>query len=85
MCIKKMTKKQKLNAQLWLGFLMVLFGIVLIVASFVTPPLGVIHASVLAAFGEILTFAGCLLGLDYHYAYKVYIRNKDKEDDEEME
>lgn len=78
-----MTKKQKLNAQLWLGFLMVVFGICLIIASFVVPPLGVIHASVLAAFGEILTFAGCLLGLDYHYAYKAFEHTHHDDDDDD--
>ena len=80
-----MTKKQKLNAQLWLGFIMVIFGIFLIIASFLVPPLGVIHASVLAAFGEILTFAGCLLGLDYKYKYKVFEHSKQNDEEEETE
>ena len=33
------------------------------------PPMGIIHPSVLAAFGEILTFAGALMGLDYKYTH----------------
>jgi len=33
-------------------------------------PQGEIHYSILVAFGEILTFAGSLFGIDYHYRYK---------------
>ena len=31
--------------------------------------MGVIDPMVLTAFGEILTFSGALLGMDYHYRY----------------
>lgn len=75
-----MTKKQKLNAQLWLGFILAVFGLCLIIASFIVPPLGVIHASVLAALGEVFTFSGCLLGLDYKYKYKVYEHNHSEDE-----
>lgn len=34
------------------------------------PPRGVIDPTVLTAFGEILTFAGAVLGLDYSYKAK---------------
>ena len=34
------------------------------------PPLAEIHHSVLIAFGEILTFSGSLIGIDYKYRYK---------------
>lgn len=44
-------------------------GTLLLGASFFTPPMGIIHPSVLAAFGEILTFAGALMGLDYKYKH----------------
>ena len=46
------------------------FGCMLITAGFVTPPMGEIHHSVLIAFGEILTFSGSLIGIDYRYRYK---------------
>lgn len=51
---------------------MVVFGIVLIAIAFCVPPRGEIDASVLTAYGETLTFAGSLFGLDYHYRYKVF-------------
>ena len=56
--------------QLITAIVMCLFGGTLLVAGFVTPPVGEIHHSVLIAFGEILTFSGSLIGIDYKYRYK---------------
>lgn len=42
-------------------------GCCLLVAGFIVEPPGQIHQSVLIGFGECLTFAGSLLGIDYHY------------------
>lgn len=36
-------------------------------AAFFTSPPGEIHSSVLVAYGEVMTFAGALFGIDYHY------------------
>lgn len=55
--------------QLRLAILLTISGIGLLVAGFIVPPLGVIDSSVLVAFGEVMTFAGALLGLDYKYKY----------------
>ncbi len=55
--------------QLRLAVLLTVSGIGLLVAGFTVPPLGVIDSSVLVAFGEVMTFAGALLGLDYKYKY----------------
>jgi hypothetical protein len=46
------------------------FGCALLAAGFISPPLAEIHHSVLIAFGEILTFSGSLIGIDYKYRYK---------------
>ncbi|MBD5192758.1 MAG: hypothetical protein HDS88_07685 [Bacteroidales bacterium] len=56
--------------QLILATFISVAGLVLIGAGFVVPPVGSIDASVLTAFGEILTFAGALFGMDYHYKNK---------------
>lgn len=56
--------------QLGCATLIVLGGLVLIFAGLFIDPKGVIDTSVLVAYGESLTFAGSLLGIDYHYRYK---------------
>ena len=56
--------------QLIISMTMCTFGCALLIAGFCCPPLGEIHHSVLIAFGEILTYAGSLIGIDYHYRYK---------------
>lgn len=43
-----------------------IFGMLLMGASFVVAPLGEIGSSVLVAYGEVMTFAGALFGIDYH-------------------
>lgn len=60
-------KKKNAGIQLLLATLLVLFGVALITVSFVVPPMGVIDPTVLTAFGEILTFAGALIGIDAKY------------------
>ena len=63
------TKPMK-HFQLITAMALCIFGCTMLVAGFVCPPLGEIHHSVLIAFGEILTFSGSLIGIDYKYRYK---------------
>ena len=60
----------KKNFQLIVAIMLCGFGCGLLLTGFVLPPLAEIHHSVLVAFGEILTFAGSLIGIDYKYRYK---------------
>ena len=62
--------KHKPTIQLLSAILLIVVGCGLLIAGFCVPPPGEIHNSVLVAFGEILTFAGALFGIDYHYKYK---------------
>lgn len=57
--------------KIWLAVGMVIFGCGLIVAGFIVAPLGIISNSVLVAFGEVLTFAGTILGINYVYSTKM--------------
>ena len=52
------------------GFICALIGIGLLWTSLFIPPVGIIDASVLAAVGEVLTFSGALVGIDYSYRFK---------------
>ena len=56
--------------QLILSVVLCVFGCLMLTAGFIAPPLAEIHHSVLIAFGEILTFSGSLIGIDYHYKYR---------------
>ena len=81
---------KKLTLQIIIATVLVAAGLVLLFLGFFAVPVGEISASVLTAFGEVATFAGALLGIDYTYkfrTYKIDKRYEDKmkelEDDEE--
>ena len=60
----------KKQLQLSTAVALCIFGCTMLVAGFCCPPLGEIHHSILIAFGEILTFSGSLIGIDYRYRYR---------------
>ena len=45
-------------------------GIALLFLGTCLAPQGEIHETVLVAFGEVATFAGSIIGIDYHYKNK---------------
>lgn len=59
--------QKKFNYQLLLALLLVIVGCGLLIAGFIVAPLGIIDSSILVAFGETSTFAGAIMGVDYHY------------------
>lgn len=77
------TPEQKMTVQLWMGVVLAAFGVILLTVSFFCPPMGIIHSSVLAAIGEVFTFSGALIGIDYTYKYKVYKKMEDESSGEE--
>lgn len=68
--MRKDQTKIKLNIQLALGVILVVAGLVLLYLGFYARPIGDITNSVLVAYGEVSTFAGALIGVDYSYKYK---------------
>lgn len=60
---EKEIRMRRISVQIRCGVVVFMVGIVLVLAGFLAPPLGVIDSSVLIALGEILTFAGALLGV----------------------
>lgn len=85
--MKKITVKEKMNIQLWLGVILAIVGVVLLWVGLFLPPTGVIDTSVLTALGEVFTFSGSLIGIDYTYKYKTikYLSNDNTKDEEEIE
>ena len=77
-----LSQKEKMTIEFVFGFICALIGIGLLWTSLFIPPLGIIDASVLAAVGEVLTFSGALVGIDYSYRFKHFkIENDNKKDD----
>lgn len=70
--MKQCQPRTRLNIQLGLGVALVLAGIVLLFLGFYAPPMGDISNSVLVAYGEVSTFAGALIGVDYSYKFKAF-------------
>ena len=70
-----------MTLQLIAGFVLCIFGMLMLIAGFIVPPLGIIDNSVLVAYGEVMTFSGGLVGIDYTYKYKIFkVHNKTKDD-----
>lgn len=64
--------EKKLNAQMWLGVVIAIAGVTLLFWGLLMPPGGKIDSSVLIGFGEVATFSGSLIGVDYHYRFREY-------------
>lgn len=57
----------RIKTELGAAISLVAVGAFLLIAGLFIPPMGVIHPSVLVAFGEVAVFAGSLFGIDLHY------------------
>lgn len=66
-------------AQVILAGVTVVGGLVLIACALYLPPQGQIDPTVLVAYGEALTFAGAVIGVDYHYKSKTPNEGKNNE------
>lgn len=62
--MSEVKKKERAGLQALLAVAVTVVGSALLIAGFIVAPVGEVHNSVLIAFGEILTFAGALLGID---------------------
>ena len=62
--------------QLLIAAILSIGGLALLYLGAIYAPQGEIHETILVAFGEVATFAGSIIGIDYHY--------KTKHDDEDQ-
>ena len=60
----------KLNIQLIVAAILAIGGLILLFCGIYIEPQGQIHETLLVAFGEVMTFSGSLMGIDYHYKTK---------------
>ena len=63
--------KDKLTIQLLTAALLSIGGLIMLYCGVFIDPQGQVHESLLVAFGEVATFAGALMGIDYVYKKKV--------------
>lgn len=64
---------RKITTQSVLAFILVMFGMALVMLALFMPPKGEIHPSVITVFGMLLVAAGAFLGIDLNFQFKSYI------------
>jgi len=62
--------KQYPNIQLITAAILAIGGLIMLFCGVYIDPQGQIHETLLVAFGEVATFAGALMGIDYTYKFK---------------
>lgn len=67
------TFKRHLTAQSALAFVLVVFGMVVVMLALYMPPVGEIHPSVITVFGMLLVAAGAFLGIDLNSQLKAFL------------
>ena len=60
----------KLSIQLLTAAILAIGGLVLLFCGVYIAPQGEIHESLLVGFGELATFSGAILGVDYSYRHR---------------
>lgn len=80
--MKRISISTKLTIQVILAIVLIIAGLTLLFLGFYTHPEGEIHNSILIAYGETSTFAGALMGVDYTYKYKMFIANRNQEEED---
>ncbi len=74
------TVKRRLTAQSVLAFVLVVFGMVVVMLALYMPPVGEIHPSVITVFGMLLVAAGAFLGIDLNFQLKAFLETiRDRE------
>ena len=58
------------NIQLITAAVLAIGGLVLLFCGVYIAPQGEIHESLLVGFGEVATFAGAIMGVDYNYRHR---------------
>lgn len=75
------TFKRRITIQTVLAFVLVVFGMLVVMLALYMPPVGEIHPSVITVFGMLLVAAGAFMGIDLNFQIKPFIeaiRDKEK-------
>lgn len=67
--------RRKLTTQSVLAFILIIFGMALVMLALFMPPRGEIHPSVITVFGMLLVASGAFLGIDLNFQFKSYLNS----------
>lgn len=65
--------RHKISAQTIMAFLLLVFGMAVVLISLYMPPQGEIHPTVITVFGMMLVAAGAFMGIDLNFQLKRYV------------
>ncbi len=66
---------RKITTQSVLAFILIIFGLAIVMLAMFMPPRGEIHPSVITVFGMLLVAAGSFLGIDLNFQFKSYLNS----------
>lgn len=67
--------RRKITTQSVLAFILIIFGMALVMLALFMPPRGEIHPSVITVFGMLLVAAGAFFGIDLNFQFKSYLNS----------
>lgn len=67
------TLKRKITIHSLLAFILVIFGMAVVMIALYMPPIGEIHPSVITVFGMLLVAAGAFIGIDLNFQIKSFV------------
>lgn len=65
--------KRRLTIQSVLAFILVVFGMIVVMLALYMPPQGEIHPSVITVFGMLLVAAGAFIGVDLNFQLRYFV------------
>lgn len=74
------TFKRRLTVQSLLAFVLVIFGMVVVMLALYMPPVGEIHPSVITVFGMLLVAAGAFIGIDLNSQLRAFLESVREKD-----
>jgi len=74
------TFRRTLTVQSVLAFLLIIFGMVVVMVALYMPPVGEIHPTVITVFGMLLVAAGAFIGIDLNAQLKAFVRTLQDKD-----
>lgn len=74
------TFNRRLTVQSLLAFVLVIFGMVVVMLALYMPPVGEIHPSVITVFGMLLVAAGAFIGIDLNSQLRAFLESVREKD-----